>query len=101
MVLSVVVAAAGESHGIRPPLSLRVHVHRSWTHDKGMNKDRVKTIAANGEVIPKPYGLGRWHSPRRYGCGHDGCTGPAEVLARADSHPVDGANRSHNCCGSH
>lgn len=62
---------------------------------------RAKTIAANGEIIDKPYGYGRWHSPRRYGCAHDGCPNPASTLVRADVHDVNGAAKAHNCCDSH
>ena len=63
---------------------------------------RVKTIAANGEVIDKPYGPGRWHSPRRYGCAHEGCTGAAEITARSGDHEVaPDSTRAHNCCGTH
>lgn len=64
--------------------------------------DRPKTIAANGEIVPKPYGAGRWHSPRRYDCAHDGCDQPATIVAAADSHELaDGVSKTHNCCGNH
>lgn len=68
------------------------------------HKDRAKTIAANGEIVPKPYGYGRWHSPRRYGCAHVGCGGAAATLVRAGTHPVDDRTDTrpvHNCCGQH
>lgn len=65
------------------------------------HSERAKTIAANGEVVAKPYGAGRWHSPRRYGCAHSGCEGSASMLVRGDAHDVDGQARAHNCCGEH
>lgn len=64
--------------------------------------ERPKTIAANGEIISKPYGMGRWHSPRHYGCAHPGCDGAAEITARSGDHEsAPGKNGAHNCCGAH
>lgn len=67
---------------------------------------RAKTIAANGDVVAKPYGLGRWHSPRRYACAHVGCGRESRSLAPGGRHVVlradgEATDRAHNCCGSH
>lgn len=65
------------------------------------HSDRAKTINAQGEIVPKPYGPSRWASPRRYGCVHPGCDRPAAVTAASGTHDVDGpgTDRTHNCCG--
>ncbi|KQP63165.1 hypothetical protein [Nocardioides sp. Leaf285] len=67
--------------------------------------EREKTIAANGAIIDKPYGPSRWASPRRTPCPHPQCSKAARILARADSHPIDGPDgptrKAHNCCGQH
>lgn len=64
--------------------------------------EREKTIAANGEIVSKPYGPSRWASPRRRPCAHDGCPVEATILARAEAHDLaEGHRRAHNCCGTH
>lgn len=66
-----------------------------------MSAPRAKTIAANGEIVPKPYGPGRWRSPRRYRCAHGDCNKAASILVRANVHDVAGSAKAHNCCGAH
>lgn len=62
---------------------------------------RAKTINAKGEIVPKPYGPGRWASPKRYGCKHDGCTNAASVLKSDHGIEPGAAAKAHNCCGRH
>lgn len=64
--------------------------------------DRRKTINSKGEIVEAPYGLGRWHSPRTYGCAHTDCANPATVLKTANAHTdTDTPANAHNCCGTH
>lgn len=51
------------------------------------------TIDSKGNIVPKPNGLGRWHSPRRYECAHEDCTNPATILSSV--------GKAHNCCTEH
>jgi hypothetical protein len=51
------------------------------------------TIDHSGNIVPKPYGAGRWHSPRLYNCVHDECENTAVITARKPT--------AHNCCGNH
>ena len=69
-------------------------------HDPVDHSRRAKTIAANGDIVPKPYGPSRWASPRRYACAHPGCGEKAVVVKPAGAHE-GGLSRAHNCCCSH
>ncbi len=70
-----------------------------------MNRSpRARTINSKGEIVEKPYGAGRWASPRTYSCAHDDCPLPAAVLKAAGSHPAQddaAVAKAHNCCGRH
>lgn len=64
------------------------------TNLTGGNVPRERTIDSAGNIIPRPYGVSRWSTPRRYGCGHNiDCTNAAVK--------VSSANKVHNCCGTH
>lgn len=64
--------------------------------------DTPRRIIAPPPLDAPKYGLGRYHSPRRYGCAHTGCTGAASTLARSGAHEVAPGNfKTHNCCGDH
>jgi len=71
-----------------------------------MAPERETTIDSKGNIVPKPYGYGRWHSPRKYGCAHRGCQNPATILARLGSEEFtteagELTTKAHNCCGEH
>lgn len=59
---------------------------------------RQMTIAANGEIVPKPYGVSRWARPRTRSCAHRGCLEAATVL---DTGHATGETGAHNCCKTH
>lgn len=50
------------------------------------------TIDSAGNIVPKPNGVSRWSSPKRYDCTHDDCPDAAVVLR---------TNPAHNCCANH
>ena len=52
-----------------------------------------KTIDHNGNIVDKPYGLGRWARVRVYTCTHTDCTNSAVTLRTSPT--------AHNCCGIH
>ena len=74
--------------------SLDLPARLCYGHDMTSNEaGRPRTIDAKGNIVPKPYGKGRWHSPRVFKCHHDNCETPAAILS--------GAGKAHNCCGTH